>query len=239
MEQFASSVIRFTENLRIPSIPLPDGFEWLFPYNNAETMHCMRSFYQQYYSSAQPRHFIFGINPGRFGAGLTGVPFTDPLRLELDCGISNSFPKKPELSADFVWRYIRAYGGIQSFAESFYITSLCPLGFIKNGININYYDDKHLIRAVEPFISWNIRTQLTFGAAGDVAICMGEGQNYAFFKKLNDKEGFFREIIPLPHPRWVMQYRRKRMEEFVERYVQALHQVKGNFNIEAYWAVNY
>lgn len=222
---FARKVIEFTQNLRIPEVALPPDFEWLFPYNQEETMRCLSAFYEKYYADEQGRHFIFGINPGRFGAGLTGVPFTDPLRLEQFCGIENSFPKKPELSADFVWRFIQAYGGVEAFTRSFYITSLSPLGFIRHGVNINYYDDRDLIRSVEPFIVWNLRTQLEFGKLGDTAICLGEGQNYAFFKKLNDREGFFREIIPLPHPRWVMQYRRKRVDEFVERYVAALGSV--------------
>ena len=104
-----------------------------------------------------------------------------------------------------------------------------PLGFVKDGKNINYYDDRQLQKSAEPFIVWNIRTQLDFGANRDAAICLGEGQNFAFFQKLNAAQGFFKEIIPLPHPRWVMQYRRKRVDEFVERYVAALRTVRENF----------
>ena len=36
---------------------------------------------------------IFGINPGRFGAVLPGIPFTDPIRLKKECGIDNHLPK--------------------------------------------------------------------------------------------------------------------------------------------------
>lgn len=222
---FGQKVIQFTQNLRIPELELPPGFEWLFPYGQPETMRCLSEFYQKYYSDQRGRHFVFGINPGRFGAGQTGVPFTDPLRLETECGIQNSFPKKAELSADFVWRFIRAFGGADVFTQSFYITSLSPLGFIRNGLNINYYDDKNLIKNVDAFITWNIRTQLEFGMLGKTAICFGEGQNFAFFSKLNQRERFFENIIPLPHPRWVMQYRRKKVDEFVERYVSTLHSV--------------
>lgn len=220
---FAERVIHFTQNLRVPDLALPPGFEWIFPYDQAETMHCLSTFYRKFYAVGEaPRRFIFGINPGRFGAGLTGVPFTDPLRLAADCSIENSFAKKQELSADFVWRVIRALGGAEAFAQRFYITSLVPLGFVKDGKNINYYDDRVLTRAVEPFVIWNIRSQLDMGGLRDVAICLGEGQNFAFFKKLNEREGFFRDIVPLPHPRWVMQYRRKRVDEFVEKYVRTL-----------------
>ncbi len=219
---FADRIIDFTRSLRPPDIALPPGFEWLYPYDNPETMRTMSAFYQKFYADNQSRTFIFGINPGRFGAGVTGVPFTDPIRLEKECGIENSFQKKPELSSAFVWQFIHAYGSPESFCRDFYITSLSPLGFVKSGKNINYYDDRQLQRAVEPFIVWNIRTQLDMGGGRETALCLGEGQNFAFFKKVNDTHRFFREIVSLPHPRWVMQYRRKRVDEFVERYVEAL-----------------
>ncbi len=219
---FSEQVLGFTRKLRPPDIALPPGFAWLFPYDNPDTMQALSNFYQRFYADEGPRTFLFGINPGRFGAGVTGVPFTDPIRLDTECGIENPFPKKTELSSQFVWTFINAYGGVRPFCRDFYITSLSPLGFVKDGININYYDDRALLRAVEPFMVWNIRTQLEFGARRDAAICLGEGQNFKVFQKLNAQHGFFTEIIPLPHPRWVMQYRRKKLHEYVERYVEAL-----------------
>lgn len=219
---FADQVIRFTRALRPPDIELPPGFAWLFPYDNPETLDALTAFYQKFYSDGGTRVFLFGINPGRFGAGVTGVPFTDPVRLETECGIPNSFVKKSELSAQFVWQFIHAYGGAQTFCRDFYITSLSPLGFVRDGLNINYYDDRMLQQAATPFIVWNIRTQLEFGGRRDVALCMGEGQNFAYFQKTNAVHGFFDKIIPLPHPRWVMQYRRKSMGDFVEKYVDTL-----------------
>jgi Domain of unknown function (DUF4918) len=226
MPSFGQKVLDFHQQLSIPDIALPTGFEWLYPYDHPETKAVMSAFYTKYYTGEHKRHMLFGINPGRFGAGVTGVPFTDPVRLEVDCQISNSFDKKQELSAQFVWHFIRAYGGIEAFAQDFYINSVSPLGFIKDGININYYDDRLLIKAVEPFVVWNITTQMEMGVFDTSAICLGEGANFKFLHKLNEKHGFFREIVPLPHPRWVMQYRRKRMDEFVQRYVDALHAVR-------------
>ncbi len=226
---FAEHVVAFTRLLRPPDIALPPGFEWLFPYDNPETMRALTTFYERFYADNQVRTFIFGINPGRFGAGITGVPFTDPVRLANLCGIENDFQKKPELSSIFVWEFIHAYGGAVAFCRDFYITSLSPLGFVKDGKNINYYDDRFLQKAAEPFIAWNVRTQLEFGAQRDAALCLGEGQNFAFFQKLNAKHGFFKEIVPLPHPRWIMQYRRKRVDEFVEKYVGALRSSRKDF----------
>ena len=71
------------------------------------------------------------------GAGVTGIPFTDPLCLEQNCGIQNPFDKRPELSSDFIYRFISAYGSAESFYSKFLISSLCPLGFVRNGKNLN------------------------------------------------------------------------------------------------------
>ncbi|MEZ4965878.1 MAG: DUF4918 family protein [Saprospiraceae bacterium] len=224
---FGERIIDFTRALQVPDTPLPPGFEWLFPYEQQQTMQALSDFYRKYYTDDRPRVFMFGINPGRFGAGVTGVPFTDPIRLEAECGIKNDFAKKPELSSGFVWMFINAYGGPEAFCRDFYITSISPLGFVRDGKNINYYDDRGLQKAVEPFIIRNIRTQLELGARRETALCLGEGQNFAYFQKLNAVQGFFREIIPLPHPRWVMQYRRKRVDEFVGKYLEAMKSAAG------------
>ncbi|HMN90762.1 MAG TPA: DUF4918 family protein [Saprospiraceae bacterium] len=220
---FASQVLQFTHTLK-PDLALPTRFELLFPYESPETRRVMTAFYHQYYNDTAPRIFIFGINPGRFGAGVTGIPFTDPLRLENNCGIRNNFPKKQELSALFVYQFIDTYGGPAAFYRHFYITSLSPLGFLKDGLNCNYYDDKKLQTAVTPFIATSIATQLAFGTSRKVALCMGQGQNAKYFQKINEQHGFFEEIIALPHPRWVMQYRRKQVATFVDMYLHAFQQ---------------
>ncbi len=201
-----------------PDWRLPEGVELLFPYDNPETLAAMESFYSKFYADSGPRVFLFGINPGRFGAGITGVPFTDPIRLAEDCGIHNGFQKKAELSAQFVYAVAHAFGCPEAFYRYFYITSLCPLGFTKDGKNYNYYDDRLLEKAVEPYIIDHIQQQINIGALTETAVCLGEGQNFKYFQKLNEHYGFFKSIEPLPHPRWVMQYRRKQMEAFVERY---------------------
>lgn len=218
---FAQRVLDFNRSLQ-PDWQLPAHVELLYPYDGEETWRVMEAFYRKYYSDGNPRVAIFGINPGRFGAGVTGVPFTDPIRLEAECGIENGFRKKPELSSEFVYRIVNAWGGPEAFYQRFYITSLSPLGFTKDGRNYNYYDDKSLERAVEPHIIANVRAQIGLGVSGRAALCMGQGQNMKYFEKLNEAHGFFRQVIPLPHPRWVMQYRRKRLEEFVGLYLEKL-----------------
>jgi hypothetical protein len=217
---FSQNVLQYHINL-IPTLQLPEGVEWLMPYENAETRKCMEAFYNRFYKDDQPRTFILGINPGRFGAGLTGVPFTDPIRLE-KLGIQNDFSKKQELSSVYVYEMIDRCGGPELFFSKYYIASLSPLGLLKNGINYNYYDDPKLAKMIEPFIVQNIETQRSFGCNDEVVYCLGQGKNYDYLKKLNDQHQWWRRVVPLPHPRWIMQYRLKRKEEFLEQYVSSL-----------------
>lgn len=204
-------------------MPLPRGVAVMNPFTDAEAWRLTETFYNKFYNDTHPRTFIFGINPGRFGAGVTGVPFTDPIRLKAVCGIDSNLPPKAELSSLFVYAVVEAYGGPAAFYRDFFITALSPLGFTKDGVNLNYYDDKELLRDSEPFIIDCINRQLKMiKTTRDICFCLGEGTNYKLFQKLNNKHGFFKQIVPLPHPRWVMQYRRKRMDEFVELYVNKL-----------------
>lgn len=195
---------------------LPSGVKLLYPFDNEDTQKAMRAFYQKYYKSQKKRWMILGINPGRLGAGVTGVPFTDPKILENDLKIKNPFQKKHELSSIYVYELIQAFGGTSKFYQSFFVSSVCPLGFTKNGINYNYYDDKDLYQSVEKYIVKYIEKQLTLAIRTDVVFSWGKGKNYKFLKALNDKHGWFEQIIPQPHPRWVMQYRRKSKEEIME-----------------------
>ena len=80
---FADRLLNFHRSLS-PDWKLPEGVELLFPFHSPETWGVMTTFFKKYYDDNQFRTIIFGINPGRFGAGVTGVPFTDPAKLETD-----------------------------------------------------------------------------------------------------------------------------------------------------------
>ena len=218
---FAQRVIDFHQDLD-PNWEVPEGIEVMFPYKKEETMQALKTFYKKYYDDDFLRIGIFGINPGRFGAGVTGVPFTDPIRLEEEVGISNGFKKRQELSSVFVYELIKAWGGPEKFYQTFYITSLSPLGFTKAGRNYNYYDDKLIKEAVKPYIIENLQAQLNIGITDKIALCMGRGKNSTFFEKVNDEKEFFDKIVPLPHPRWVMQYRRVRLQEYIDLYLEKM-----------------
>ena len=216
------AILKFYKSLS-PDLKLPKDVGIMNPFTDAGAWQLTETFYNKFYNDHHPRVFIFGINPGRFGGGITGIPFTDPVRLKEVCGIDNDLPKKAELSSLFVYAVIEAYGGAKAFYSNFFITALSPLGFTKNGINLNYYDDKELLKNSEPFIIDCIKQQIkTIATSTEVCYCLGEGTNYKIFQRLNEKHQFFKKIIPLPHPRWVMQYRRKRVDEFVNVYVEKL-----------------
>ncbi len=217
---FADRAINFNKSLELKLNS--DLVGVMNPFKNPETLELTEIFYRKYFDDNNPRHFLFGINPGRFGAGITGISFTDPINLEKECGIVNNFGKKAELSSQFIYKVISSFGGPQKFFSGFFITAVSPLGFTQNGINLNYYDSKDLMNEVRPFIVRSIQDQLDFGAHREICICIGGNKNYDFLKKLNKECHFFDEIVPLEHPRFIMQYRRKSVDQYVNKYLEAL-----------------
>ncbi|MCD9015405.1 uracil-DNA glycosylase family protein [Parachryseolinea silvisoli] len=217
---FADKILTFYRSLALPT--LPAGVEAMNPYQDSTAYDLSEQFYRRFYSDDKPRRIIMGINPGRFGGGLTGVPFTDPLKLEQRFGIQNDLKKKVELSADFIYTMIDAYGGPKKFYSRYYINSVCPLGFMRDGKNLNYYDIRELQDAIEPFVVDSIKRQLDFGIDRKAAYCLGEGKNFAYLEKLNGQHGFFKEIVPLSHPRFIMQYKRKHIPAYVADYLKKL-----------------
>jgi hypothetical protein len=226
METFADRIIHFNSHIEFKG-SLPPGIRIMNPFKeSSEALVVSSAFYRKFYDDRNPRQLILGINPGRFGAGLTGIPFTDPKRLMSQCGIS--YPGEPahEPSSVFVYDMINAYGGVEKFFSRLYIHAICPLGFTapgKNGreINYNYYDSKELIAATYDFIIQNIRTQISFGIDTRVCFCLGKGKNEKFLKKLNESYGFFDQIVPLEHPRFIMQYKSAYKEFYMEKYLEA------------------
>jgi hypothetical protein len=220
----ADRILSFNQSLQITT-KLPEGVEVLNPFQNPDTFKLCKRFYKKFYDDHSSRTMLLGINPGRHGAGLTGIPFTDPVKLEEVCGIKNAMPKKAELSADFIYAMIHAFGGAEKFYSRYYFSSVSPLGFTRNGKNLNYYDIRELQEVLHEFFMKTITTQLDFGMNRNVCYCLGEGKNYAFLSKLNKEKSFFKKILPLPHPRFVMQYKRKKLPEYVQLYLSALTNV--------------
>jgi len=225
MKTFASHILSFIKDLSFP-FQLPHDIRVMNPFLDEGTMVVCKTFYKKYYHDNNNRHIIIGINPGRFGGGVTGIPFTDPIRLQNDCGIDNIWPKKQELSSLFIYEMINRFGGPKFFYSKFYITAVSPLGFTRHNKNLNYYDDKNLENDIKDFVADCMNRQLQFGISRDVAICLGDGKNYNFVSKLNGEYKFFEKIIPLSHPRFIMQYKLKKKEEYIANY---LHHLKATY----------
>jgi hypothetical protein len=221
MKTWAQHLYDFYLSLE-PKQKLPNGVQWLYPQQNEDVMNVVGTFLRKYFNDSDERTLLLGINPGRFGAGITGVNFTAAKQLTEDCGIEHPFGKGSELSAEFIYAMINAYGGPRKFYSEFFIGSVCPLGFVKEGKNLNYYDDTRLQNAVEPFIIQNIERQLSFPADRSRCLCIGGEKNYRYLSKLNDAHKWFGEIVPLPHPRFIMQYRRKQLPQFIQLYLETL-----------------
>src|ERR1044072_647644 len=226
MRTFADHVIQFNKNLHCEG-KLPPGIRIMTPFREqAHIMDIMQQFHKKFYDDTAGRQLILGINPGRLGSGATGVPFSDTKRLAEECGIHIQGFKTHEPSSVFVYDVIHAYGGVEAFYDNFYIGSVCPLGFTAdtaNGkvVNYNYYDSKSLTEAVYDLIVTSIRKQLDFGISRKVCYCMGTGKNVSFLQGLNEREHFFEQIIPLEHPRFVMQYKLKTKQVYVDKYLEA------------------
>lgn len=224
-DTLAERIIAFNRALQFDGA-LPEGVRIMNPFaENPAARMASEAFYRKFYSDNRERRMIIGINPGRLGAGLTGVPFTDPKRLLERCGITDyQGPPAHEPSSVFVYEMIRQYGGESAFYGDFYITSLCPLGFTMQSeggreVNFNYYDSKPLYEAVRSFMVDSLQRQLDFGMRRDAGFCLGTGKNAAYLSRLNAEFGFFREIVPLAHPRYIMQYKSREIGRYIDEYL--------------------
>jgi len=225
MKRLADKIIDFNLNLHFEGL-LPPGISLMNPFrDNQAAAEASSAFYRKFYSDGLPRRMILGINPGRFGGGITGIPFTDTKNLERHCGLRIAGITSYEISSVFVYEMIAAYGSPEKFYRHFYIGAICPLGFTvtdRNGKekNYNYYDSRELTETMKPFMVESLKQQIGFGFLTDTCFCLGTGKNFDFLTKLNNEYHFFETIVPLEHPRFIMQYRLKRKQEYMEKYLE-------------------
>lgn len=222
---FADYVIKFNENLRYTG-NLPEGFDVLNPYlENPETLMVMQTFYHKYYNDSSRRKFIIGINPGRHGAGVTGVPFTDTKRLESVCGIKMESAHTHEISSVFIYDMIENYGGADLFYKDIYINSPFPLAIVrktKNGwLNANYYDDKKLFEAVKDFMIESLKKHISLNLDVSEVFILGK-KNAGFISKLNKEAKLFDKMTVLEHPRYIQQYKSKEKQIYIDKYIISL-----------------
>lgn len=218
---WAHHILSVYKNLQPPQ-PLPNGVEWLYPQQHREVLDVMEAFCTKFYNDQKERTLLIGINPGRFGAGVTGVNFTAPRQVSAYLGLKHPFRDQTELSAEFMYDMITAYGGVRKFYSRFFMGSVCPLGFVQQGKNINYYDDRALLQTVTPFIVDSLDKLVSYNTNRDHCICIGGEKNYRHLSALNEKHQWFKTIYTVPHPRFIMQYKRKLKDSFIEQYLDVL-----------------
>ncbi len=226
MSTFADRVNLFNRELEL-SEDLPEGIRVMNPFReNSEILQITSRFYRKFYNDPLPRRLILGINPGRLGAGATGIPFTDSKRLAEKCGIRVESVTTHEPSSVFVYDLIEAYGGVYRFYHDFFITSLCPLGFVArsekgNWVNCNYYDREELFQAVRPFIVRTLRQQIAFGVDTRTCYVLGK-KNARFVDLVNREEQLFGSLVALDHPRYIEQYRSRSRDHYISAYLKQL-----------------
>jgi len=227
----ADRLLKLVTSVSLDGIALPKGVRVLDPLrseNSAEVARIVRDFHRKYFGDDRPRTLMLGINPGRLGAGSTGLCFTDTKRCESDLGIPVPGFRTHEPSSDFFYRVVRAMGGAKDFYSDVYVQAICPLGFTKAGpkgspVNLNYYDDRALQEALTPFVIGWMKKLIATGTRTDNVFCIGTGKNLAYLEALNNDHHFFERITALEHPRFIMQYKAKGVDDYVRKYVDALN----------------
>lgn len=226
---FAEQVLQFNDYISHQSLVIPAGFKIINPFveNQKEQVKKVTSaFYQKYYNDANSRRIILGSSPARRGTAITGVPFEDAKHLQNETGIYIDKFFINQSSSGFLYDVIEKYGGCEKFYSDFYMNFVCPLGIVRinsnnKWVNCNYYEDKKLQENLYPFIISAIEKQICFGIDTSVCYCIGSGENYDFLSKINKEYKFFNTIIPLEHPRFIMQYNSNKKDIFIEKYINA------------------
>ena len=103
----------------------------------------IEEFYNSVYENGLPKIVLCGINPGRNGAGKTGILFLDFTSLsKIMNGVNRS---DSERSAQFFYDIVEEIG-VGTFYNSFYVTNISWVGYTKGGKNLNCYDLPPLVK---------------------------------------------------------------------------------------------
>lgn len=228
---FGEKVLKFDEELSKTKIELPEGFKIINPFNGSnkkQINEITKKFYNMYYNDNNSRRLIIGSSPARRGTAVTGIPYEDAEHLQNTTGIYIDDFYINKSSSNFLYDVIEKYGGSEKFYSKFYMNFVCPLGIVRinskgNEVNCNYYESKKVQEQLYSFMLESIKKQIDFGLDTSVAYCIGSGENYVFLAKLNEEYHLFKKIIPLEHPRFIMQYNSKRKDEFIKKYLDAFN----------------
>ena len=153
----------------------------------------VEQFNEKYYADGYPKTVLCGINPGKNGAGKTGVPFLDFNSLsKLMDGVEHT---DTERSAQFFYDVVQEFGA-EKFYRSFYVTNISWIGYIKDNKNVNYYQ---LSDPVKKFIYDAFKYEMSVVAPKTI-ISLSQEVN----KTVNDifQDSNIDTGISLPHPNY-------------------------------------
>lgn len=172
----------------------------------------INAFWHKFYGDTIPRVMICGINPGRYGAGMTGIPFIDFMSLsQLVPGVDRMDSEK---SASFFYQVARGFG-VESFFRTFYVSNFSSVGYLRDGKNLNYYDLPHpALKIVER----NFIKEIEIVQPTHII---------SLSKEVHQS---VRSLLPasvdcslrLPHPSWVVTYRAGEINQWGSRYREVL-----------------
>lgn len=227
--KFCDNVLEFNEYLANVNISLFDNYKIINPFkenNSNEVKKMTNAFYKKYYNDFNKRYLILGSSPARRGTSVTGIPFEDASHLFAITGIKTDNFYISKSNSDFLYEVMDAYGGCEKFYKDFFMSFICPLGITNinvkgNEINANYYENKKLKDSLYDFIVDSLKRQIELGIDTSVCFCIGSGDNYKFLMEINDEYKFFKKIIPLEHPRFIMQYNKNDKSKYIEKYINA------------------
>lgn len=230
-EKLSEKIIDFYNGLANVNIKLPEPYKMVNPFsgeNSEQIKNISKVFYSKFYSDDKKRIMIFGSSPARRGTAVTGIPFEDAQHLFEKTGIEIPGFHINKAASNFLYDVIDGFGGCEKFYSKFYLSFVCPLGIVKknekgNEVNSNYYENKQLQDFLSEFMVNSIKKQLDFNIDRSVCFCIGSGENFRFLEAVNEKYKFFEKIIPLEHPRFIMQYNSKDKDKFLNKYLKALN----------------
>lgn len=216
---FRDQVIDFYSNFQNPR-NLPEGVVIHNPFDDAGRRAAIQSFYDKFFADDRVRIHILGINPSKITSTSTGVNYTDGFALANYCGIDNEFSKGRELTSDFFYQVVQAMGGAKEFYSRVFGWAMMPLSVTNKGSYANYYDLK-IHEILEEIVKQNIKWTSNLPSNGR-AVILGTGENTKKFQELEGSPFGYNEVKYLPHPRWILQYNRSKVDKYIEMYVNAL-----------------
>ncbi len=215
---YSDQVISFYRDFAVGDI-FDNALQLHNPFDAPSRREIMTAFYEKFFKDEAPRTHILGINPSRLSNTSTGVHYTDGFALQTYCAIENNFSKSRELTSDFFYRVVERMGGTHDFFAKIFPWAAMPVALTDHGEYANYYEVEN--ERVSEIVSQNLKWLTGLPRSGKLVV-LGLGDNQARVKQM---EGFpfgYQDIRYLPHPRWVMQYNRKRLDQFIEMYIDAL-----------------